>query len=268
MELVQVPRLQFAMIDGAIEKGSEPGKSAAFADATQALYSISYTLKFMLKQRKDAPLDYPVMALEGLWWVVDGHFDINIKDNWFYTLMMLTPEQVNEDKTRFAQSLIEEAEHDMLRMGLTLDTLKIQNVTDEVGYLDSIGRIKSAEIKRDATVAEAATKAESMVRDAANVQDTEVVRVDAAVRTLQAAGLEVMGGFIVGFDSDPRDIFRRQLEFIQRSGVVTAMVGLLNALPQTALYQRLAREDYQAIGSILHHHSRSVPTGISAFKRS
>jgi radical SAM superfamily enzyme YgiQ (UPF0313 family) len=63
-----------------------------------------------------------------------------------------------------------------------------------------------------------------------------------AVRTLQRAGMEVMGGFIVGFDNDREDIFRRQFEFIQRSGVVTAMVGLLSALPQTALYQRLARE--------------------------
>lgn len=63
-----------------------------------------------------------------------------------------------------------------------------------------------------------------------------------AVRTLQRAGMEVMGGFIVGFDSDPKDIFRRQFEFIQQSGVVTAMVGLLTALPQTALYRRLAAE--------------------------
>lgn len=64
----------------------------------------------------------------------------------------------------------------------------------------------------------------------------------ASVRTLQSAGLEVMGGFIVGFDSDKHDIFKRQFEFIQRSGVVTAMVGLLNALPQTRLWQRLKRE--------------------------
>ncbi|NDU92238.1 MAG: DUF4070 domain-containing protein [Ferrovum sp.] len=64
-----------------------------------------------------------------------------------------------------------------------------------------------------------------------------------AVRTLQQVGLEVMGGFIVGFDSDPIDIFLRQFEFIQRTGVVTAMVGLLTALPQTELYRRLKRED-------------------------
>jgi len=64
----------------------------------------------------------------------------------------------------------------------------------------------------------------------------------AAVQTLQRAGLEVMGGFIVGFDSDQSDIFKRQFEFIQRSGVTTAMVGLLTALPQTRLWQRLKRE--------------------------
>jgi radical SAM superfamily enzyme YgiQ (UPF0313 family) len=63
-----------------------------------------------------------------------------------------------------------------------------------------------------------------------------------SVETLQRAGLEVMGGFIVGFDSDPQDIFARQFEFIQRTGVVTAMVGLLTALPETALYRRLVRE--------------------------
>jgi radical SAM superfamily enzyme YgiQ (UPF0313 family) len=64
----------------------------------------------------------------------------------------------------------------------------------------------------------------------------------AAVQTLQKAGLEVMGGFIVGFDSDTGDIFKQQFDFIQRSGVATAMVGLLTALPQTRLYQRLKRE--------------------------
>ena len=97
IEIVQVPSLQFAMIDGAIEKGSEPGKSPMFAEATQALYSISYTLKFMLKKRKTNAIDYPVMALEGLWWVKDGRFDITIKDNWFYTLMIMQPDVITPD---------------------------------------------------------------------------------------------------------------------------------------------------------------------------
>lgn len=63
-----------------------------------------------------------------------------------------------------------------------------------------------------------------------------------SVETIQNAGMEVMAGFIVGFDNDKEDIFHRQFEFIQRSGVVTAMVGLLTALPETALYKRLVRE--------------------------
>jgi len=95
--ILQVPELQFAMIDGAIEKGKEPGNSPGFAEATQSLYSISYTLKFMLKKRKTNPIDYPVMALEGLWWVEDGFFDITVKDNWFYTLMILQPEVITKD---------------------------------------------------------------------------------------------------------------------------------------------------------------------------
>ena len=97
VEIVQVPRLQFVMIDGAIEKGSEPGKSPMFAEATQALYSVSYTLKFMLKKRKTDPIDYPVMALEGLWWVEDGMFDITVKDNWFYTLMIMQPAVITQE---------------------------------------------------------------------------------------------------------------------------------------------------------------------------
>jgi len=97
IETVQVPNLQFALIDGAIEKGSEPGKSSAFAEATQALYGLSYTLKFMLKKRKANAIDYPVMALEGLWWVEDGMFDITVKDNWFYTLMIMQPDVITKD---------------------------------------------------------------------------------------------------------------------------------------------------------------------------
>ena len=64
----------------------------------------------------------------------------------------------------------------------------------------------------------------------------------AMVHKLQESGLQVLGGYILGFDSDDESIFARQIKFIQESGVVTAMVGLLNALPNTRLWQRLKSE--------------------------
>jgi radical SAM superfamily enzyme YgiQ (UPF0313 family) len=64
----------------------------------------------------------------------------------------------------------------------------------------------------------------------------------ASVRKIQKSGLEVQGGFIVGFDNDSPTIFDTQIRFIQKSGVVTAMVGVLIALPRTKLYERLKRE--------------------------
>lgn len=64
----------------------------------------------------------------------------------------------------------------------------------------------------------------------------------ADVKRIQRAGLEVQAGFIVGFDHDTPSIFQRQIEFIQQSGIVTAMVGLLQAPPGTRLYERLKQE--------------------------
>lgn len=65
----------------------------------------------------------------------------------------------------------------------------------------------------------------------------------ACVKKIQQSGLQVQGGFIVGFDNDPLTIFERQIRFIQNSGIVTAMVGLLNAVRGTKLYKRLKKEN-------------------------
>jgi radical SAM superfamily enzyme YgiQ (UPF0313 family) len=63
-----------------------------------------------------------------------------------------------------------------------------------------------------------------------------------SVRRIQSRGMEVMAGFIVGFDNDPDDIFERQIEFIRESAIPMAMVGMLNALPDTQLWKRLEKE--------------------------
>jgi flotillin len=107
-------------------------------------------------------------------------------------LSQLTPEEVNEDKLAFAQKLLEEAEHDLTRLGLALDTLKIQNVSDEVGYLNSIGRKSSAELNRKAKIAEADAKAASMFRDADNRQKARLAECQAAVQISQAEGNRIV----------------------------------------------------------------------------
>ena len=101
-------------------------------------------------------------------------------------LAKLTPEQVNTDKNAFARQLMEEADNDLNKLGLVLDTLKIQNVSDDRGYLDCIGRVKGAELNRDASIAEANNRASAAVKDATNNQETELSRIDADIRTLKA----------------------------------------------------------------------------------
>jgi flotillin len=101
-------------------------------------------------------------------------------------LATLTPEEVNQDKIKFAQSLLSEAEDDLRRIGIELDTLKIQDVSDDVGYLDSIGRRQSAEVQKTALIAEARSKAEAAVQAAHNYRDTELSRLEATLGTLKA----------------------------------------------------------------------------------
>lgn len=97
-------------------------------------------------------------------------------------LATLTPEQVNQDKEAFAVKLTEEAEHDLTNIGLILDTLKIQNVTDEVGYLDAIGRMRSADIRRKAQVAEAKAQAEAQIQKWRNTREAEVAKIAAQIQ--------------------------------------------------------------------------------------
>jgi len=103
VELIRVPKFNFAMVDGRMEPGQSPGTSPDFAQALQALYGVTYTLKFMSKLRKIDPIDYPAMALEALWWVEDGVFDITQPGNWHWRAMILQPAHIT--RRMFAEAL-------------------------------------------------------------------------------------------------------------------------------------------------------------------
>src|SRR5574341_610300 len=85
------------------------------------------------------------------------------------------------------------------------------------------------------------TPVEASLKEAQKGQNLRGDLLD-SVRKIQSYGMEVMAGFIVGFDNDPDDIFERQIRFIRESAIPMAMVGLLSALPDTQLWRRLERE--------------------------
>jgi len=89
-------------------------------------------------------------------------------------LATLTPEEVNEDRLKFAGALVDEAEEDFEKLGISLDVLKIQAVSDDVNYLESIGRARISEVIRDAEIAESNAKAEAEQVEAESRQLGEV----------------------------------------------------------------------------------------------
>lgn len=97
VELVEVPAFNFIMVDGMIRAGESVGDSPAFVEALNALYGISYTLKFMSKLRKENPIDYSVMALEGLWWVESDNFEFGRKEDWLFTAMIMQPDHISAE---------------------------------------------------------------------------------------------------------------------------------------------------------------------------
>ncbi len=101
-------------------------------------------------------------------------------------LASLTPEQVNEDKMAFVQNLLDEADDDLAQLGLILDNLQIQNISDDVGYLNSIGRKQRADLLRDARIAEAEAKAQSALQAAENLRRTSLRQIEAKIATTRA----------------------------------------------------------------------------------
>jgi hypothetical protein len=98
VEVVDVPAMKFLMIDGE----GDPNTSQSFQNAIEALYPVSYALKFMVK-KGEIGVDYGVMPLEGLWWVDDmSSFSVENKAGWKWTLMIMQPDLVVEEMVKQA----------------------------------------------------------------------------------------------------------------------------------------------------------------------
>jgi hypothetical protein len=108
VQVVDVPAFPFVMIDLRVEPDETPESSQAFQQAVGALYGMSYTLKFMSKLNQEEPIDYAVMALEGLWWTESGEFDFAKKEAWQSTLMMMQPGHITADMFQTALRQIDE----------------------------------------------------------------------------------------------------------------------------------------------------------------
>lgn len=133
---VEVPPLQYLMIDGA----GDPNTSPAYQEAVECLFTVSYTIKFALK-RGPLALDYGVMPLEGLWWAPDMRaFTAGRKSDWMWTMMIMQPDVVDKraveaacEEVRRKKGLpaLEQLRFEVLNEGGCAQTLHIGPFTEE-----------------------------------------------------------------------------------------------------------------------------------------
>lgn len=140
--LVDVPRFHFIMIDGQVPANMAVVDAPDYQHGLEALFSLSYTLKFMCKKDADNPVDYTVMPLEGLWWSQSSHreFTPSRKDTWYFTAMIVQPEPVTaahfgeaREQLRKKKDLrsLDLARFEAFEEGLAVQTLHVGPFSEE-----------------------------------------------------------------------------------------------------------------------------------------
>ncbi|MFN2168395.1 MAG: GyrI-like domain-containing protein [Anaerolineae bacterium] len=146
--LVDVPEMQFIMIDGRLERGESPGSSPGFAQAIGALYGVAYTLKFGSKLREVDPIDYTVMALEGLWTTPAGGADYQTSQEWLWTLMIMQPEHITREMFEAAleevaakkpSDRLAEVRFERFHEGLSVQIMHVGPYADEPATVEKMG---------------------------------------------------------------------------------------------------------------------------------
>ncbi len=141
--LVDVPPLNYLMIDGT----GDPNQSQQFQDAIEALYTLSYTIKFMFKKGPEQ-IDYGVMPLEGLWWTDEiQNFSMKDKSAWKWTLMIMQPEFVSKEIVLAAKeqaskkkdpALLKKVRLEKMQEGLSAQVLYIGPYNEEPPTIEQL----------------------------------------------------------------------------------------------------------------------------------
>lgn len=145
--LVEVPAFQFILIDGCIRAEDRPETSPEFRETMEALYGLSYTLKFMSKLRPESPIDYTVMALEGLWGSEEADFEFDYSREWPFTMMIMQPdhitgEMVEEARRQVAEKrpnpALERARFERFHEGLSVQIMHLGPYAEETPTIEKM----------------------------------------------------------------------------------------------------------------------------------
>ena len=137
--IVKVPPLQYLMVDG----WGNPNTSPRFPECMSGLYPVAYTLRFAIKAEEEVA--YSVMPLQGLWWLPDGDFDFSVKDRWIWTLMIMQPDYVTEDRFEAARQaarakdplpILDDLRLEVFEEGLAAQIMHIGPYADEAPTIE------------------------------------------------------------------------------------------------------------------------------------
>lgn len=147
--MVEVPKFDFIMVDGEVPAGMAVNEAPGFLDAIGALYGMSYTLKFMSKQREENSIDYGVMALEGLWWTDDPEipFSVNPGVRMHFTAMMMQPDHISAEMFEQAKEdlrekknppMLDEVRFEPFHEGLSMQIMHVGPYAEEPATLEKM----------------------------------------------------------------------------------------------------------------------------------
>jgi hypothetical protein len=145
--VVDVPEIQFIWLDGSIPAGVGPSDSESFRDAMGAMYGVAYGLKFISKLREENPIDFTVMAIEGLWSTESGEFDWDWREPSLYSLIMMQPDHITSSmfETAVADAgakrlnpFLDEIRLERWREGSAIQIMHIGPYADEPATLEKM----------------------------------------------------------------------------------------------------------------------------------